>query len=367
MNSLKEKIGQMIIMGFKGAALYPNDDIVKAIQHRQVGGVILFDYNYHKKNYEHNIQSVEQLKALTQTLQYYNRANQELGSVVNNTNKNFAQKNNLPLLIGIDYEGGEVNRLKENYGFPKTLSAAAISQLPIHEAEAYVATMASTLKDCGINLNFAPVVDLNINPNNPIIGKKQRSFSVNAKKVVEMAKLFTNHFQRQKIFCTYKHFPGHGSSLHDSHQGFVDVTKTWHKEELKPYQMLLADATRHQLVMTAHVVHRGLDSSAFPASLSYAITQQLLRNQLHFNGVVVTDDLQMKAITQHYPLPEALKLAINAGADLLVFGNQLVQETQSPQEIIDIIADQVQRGDIPASRIDASYQRIAHLKQGLIY
>jgi beta-N-acetylhexosaminidase len=350
---LKEKIGQMLLIGFKGMELHDGDAIVQAILKHQVGGVILFDYDFSTKTFEHNIKSPAQLKKLTGQLQDYTRQ--------------AAQSNHqeyYPLLIGLDYEGGKVNRLKEGYGFPKTLSAADIATLSLDEAKQYAEQMAVTLQQNGINLNFAPVVDVNVNPECPVIGKFGRSFSSDPKVVSDYAGLFSKAFYEHGVLCSYKHFPGHGSSNADSHMGFVDVTSTWMQYELDPYKTLLQQSYGCSLVMTAHVVHYGLDSQGYPASLSRAITHDLLREQLNFHGTVITDDLQMKAITDNYGTHEAVKLAVNAGADILVFGNQLAVP-QNPQEIIEMIYQDVKNGEIPESRIDEAYQHVMQLKEQL--
>lgn len=350
--TLKEKIGQMLLFGFKGTELHQDDAIVRALQAQQVGGVILYDYDFQTGTYDHNIKSPEQLKHLTQQLQAYTKQAAETRS------------NNLfPLLIGIDYEGGKVNRLNEENGFPKTLSAAALAMLSFEEAQQSAQQMAETLNMMGINLNFAPVVDVNINPESPAIGKIGRSFSADPQKVIDYAAIFSKAYQAHGILCTYKHFPGHGSAIGDTHLGFVDVTETWKPIELDPYRSLLSQPYSCPLVMTAHVVHFGLDSKGDPASISVSITQDLLRQQLHFDGVVITDDMQMKAITDHFGLSDAVISAINAGADILVFSNQRVPEPTGPAEIVNMIYEDVMTGKIRQSRIEEAYQRIMQLKQ----
>jgi len=349
--SLKQKIGQMLIIGFKGMELKPDDAVTRAILAQQIGGVILFDWDYQTKTYHHNIQSPKQLSSLTQQLQAY--ANQAA-----NTHKN----NLTPLFISIDYEGGVVNRLKEHYGFPKTISAEEIGKGSKEQAYHYAQQMAETLKNNGINMNFAPLVDVNLNPTNPIIGGKQRSFSSDPKDVTNYAAIFSKAYDDQGILCAYKHFPGHGSSTGDTHAGFVDVTATWKEEELIPYDQLLRQPTHCPIIMTAHVVNYKLDEKGYPASISKAITTGLLREKLNFDGVVVTDDMQMKAIADHYGLKEAIKLAINAGVDILIFGNQLSLTWQDPQEIIDIIYQSVMDNEISERRIDEAYQRVMKLK-----
>lgn len=349
--TLKNKIGQMLIIGFKGTELKPDDSIVQAILAQSIGGVILFDYDLQTNTFEHNIKSPQQLKILTQQLQTY--AKQAAITKKNDLSK---------LIISADYEGGKVNRLKESYGFPNTLSAAEMGQGTDEQAQQYAQQMATTLQETGINLNFAPLLDVNVNPNNPVIGKIGRSFSSDPQKVVEYAALFSKTYQNHGILCAYKHFPGHGSSTEDTHAGFVDVTQTWQAQELDPYKQLLQRPYRCSVIMTAHIVHYGLDSKGYPASISASITTDLLRNQLNFDGVVVTDDMQMKAITDNYGLTEAVKLAINAGADMLLFGNQLVVMPQDPQQLVEIIYDNVKSGQISAARIDEAYQRILRLK-----
>lgn len=352
MEALKQKIGQMLLIGFKGAALTPNDDIVEAILAQEIGGVILFDYNFTNKTYQHNILNPVQVQQLTSQLQDYTRQ--------------AAEKNHmpfLPLLIGIDYEGGKVNRLKESYGFPETLSPHDVAQLSEVGIKEQAEKMSKTLQQAGINLNFAPALDVDINPDCPVIGKLGRSFSKDPKRVMHCAKLFADQFRTHGIIPVYKHFPGHGSAIGDTHLGFVDVTETWKPEELVPYQAMLQS---NDVVMTAHVVHYGLDKAGYPASLSYEMTQNLLRQQLKFTGLVITDDMQMKAVADNYGLEEAVCLAINAGADILVFGNQLAPTPQTAAELIDIILKNVESGKISESRINEAYERIVNLKSTLL-
>jgi beta-N-acetylhexosaminidase len=340
---LKEKIGQMLILGFRGMRLEPEAAMAKAIRDKQVGGVILFDYDFPTKSYMHNIESPAQIKRLTQDLSTY------------------ARQHSLPLLISIDYEGGKVNRLKEKYGFPHTESAATLATYSPEKMIAAAKLMARTLAEAGINMNFAPDVDLNLNPNNPIIGRLERSFSADPQRVADCALIFAHAYQEQGILSVYKHFPGHGSSKADTHLGFVDITHSWQEIELQPFRNLQQHLAC-PIIMTGHLLHKGLDPAGYPASLSQAITTQLLRHTLGFDGVIVTDDLQMKAVTDHYGFAEAMQLAINAGADLLIIGNQLGAEREAA-ELIDWILQAVKKGQIKESRIDEAYGRIVQLKR----
>jgi beta-N-acetylhexosaminidase len=352
---LHDKIGQMLIMGFEGKSVSANSPILKDIELSNIGGVILFDYSPSKKQFDKNIESPEQLIQLNLDLQ------------------NFAQKSYLkyhrpalPLLISVDYEGGRVNRLRSDYGFPETLSAAAVGRMPLSEVDEVTNAMAGTLKKLGFNVGFAPVLDVDVNPDNPIIAKLERSFSHHPKPVAEYAKKYVESFSKQGVQAVYKHFPGHGSSTTDSHLGFVDVTDTWRDMELEPYRLLLKDNNACQMIMTAHIVNRHLDESGLPATLSHKMLTGVLREQLQFEGLIITDDMQMKAISDYYGLEQAVTLAINAGADMFIFGNQLSEYSQDPEEMIDIIQKQVTAGLIPLEKIDAAYSRIMTFKQRMV-
>ncbi|QMT59868.1 glycoside hydrolase family 3 protein [Legionella sp. PC997] len=352
--SLRDKIGQMLLIGFDGKQINNRSPIVKTIEDHNIGGVILFDYNFRTKTFDKNIENPEQVKKLNHELQYF----AEQGNLKHH-------RVQLPLLISVDYEGGQVNRLGEQYGFPPTLSAAEVGNRSVKEAETAAAPMAHTLKMAEFNLDFAPELDVNVNPDNPIIGKKNRSFSSDPKQVTRYANIYSHHFLNQKIQCAYKHFPGHGSSTQDSHQGFVDVTDTWRTYELEPFERALNSPEACGVVMTAHIVNRQLDPSGLPATLSHKILTELLRNQLHFRGVIITDDMQMKAISDNYGLEQALVLAINAGADMLIFGNNLSVPSQDPIQVINIIEAKVHSGEISQERINEAYQHIVTLKESL--
>lgn len=345
-----QKIGQMLILGFDGKRVSTASDnpIVAEIQQGLVGGVILFDYDYQQKVFDKNIESPEQVKALINQLQAYASA---------------APTQTQPLFIAVDYEGGKLNRLKAKYGFPETLSAQTLAGLSDELVYHYAKQMAETLKQVGFNLDFAPVTDLNSNPHNPVIGALERSFGEDPEAVTFYATMFAKAFAERDIACAYKHFPGHGSSTTDSHKGFVDVTDTWQQNELVPYTLSFQSEYHCPFVMTAHIVNRQLDPAGHPATLSHAILTSLLRQQLQFNGLIITDDMQMQAITDNYSLEEAVVKAINAGVDMLIFGNQLVAKRQSAQEIIDIVLANLKSGQISPERIDAAYQRITDYKQ----
>jgi beta-N-acetylhexosaminidase len=330
---LKKMIGRMLIVGFEDEQINEKSKIVKQIKEYELGGVILFDKFYNDKSRTKNISSPQQLQKLTQKL------------------KSFSEK---PLLISVDQEGGKVARLKSSYGFGETPSAAKISKEGTQHAKQTYAKMAAMLKTNGINCNFAPIVDLALNPANTVIVGLERSYGSSAEQVRSYAKTLIDAQKKEGILSVLKHFPGHGSSLGDSHQGYVDISDSWSKKELEPYQTLI-DSKDVDMIMTAHVFNSHLDKK-YPATLSYKINTKLLRERMNYRGVIVSDDMQMKAISQNYSVKESVALAINSGVDMLLFGNQLA--TQDIDELVDVILEQVKSGEIPEARIKESNKRI---------
>lgn len=333
--TLKKEIGHMLVVGFDGASLDENSSIVKDLQEYELGGVVLFDKLYSNRAKTKNISSPEQLQNLTKQLNH------------------FAEK---PLLISIDQEGGKVARLKPSYGFEQVPSAKQISQLPEEEARNIYKKQAKMLHDNGINCDFAPVVDLAIEPKNSVIVGLERSYG-DAQAVNKYAAIFMQELAEQNVLSVLKHFPGHGSSLGDSHAGFVDVSDTWSEKELEPYKYFI-QKNAVDMIMSAHVFNSHIDEK-YPATLSYNTNTKLLREQLGYRGVLISDDMQMGAISQHYTLKQRVTLAINSGVDMLIFGNQL--EGNSVKDIVQTIYESVQSGEISRERILEANARIANL------
>lgn len=347
MIGLRNKIAQMLIVGFSGYAIDEKTPVVQWLQKDGLGGVLLFDYDLPAKKHGKNLRDKAQIKQLNHDLNHYSSLN----------------KNALPLLIAIDYEGGAVDRLSKVEHCMKTMQPCEQGLLSDADLYKEVQAMASTIKDLGFNLNFAPVVDLNLNDQQGILGKLGRCFSSDPELVSKAAKQFVQAFSEHGIACSYKHFPGHGSATGDTHEGFVDVTDTYQASELLPYAAL-KNTTLPVMVMTAHVINRNLDPSGLPATLSYPILTGLLRDELGFNGVIISDDLQMQAISHHYSIDDALRMTINAGADMVIFGNQLGEITAT--EVVDRIEALVNSGAIPMARIDEAYRRISGLKNKIL-
>jgi beta-N-acetylhexosaminidase len=344
--NLRKKIAQMLIMGFSGQEIDRNSPVSQWIKEAGIGGVLLFDYDIARKQYGKNLKTRQQIQELNAELRHFSNFNDQL-----------------PLFIALDYEGGAVDRLKHIPGCMATKSAAELGALSDNELYSEAEKMALTLKQLGFNLNFAPVVDVNLNDASGIIGKLGRSFSSNSQRVTHVASLFAKAFSHCGIITSYKHFPGHGSASGDTHDGFVDVSDSFQECELEPYQVLVSNHSP-AMVMTAHVINRKLDDSGLPATLSHTMLTGLLREQLGFKGVIISDDLQMKAISQHFSLTDALRLTLNAGADMLIFANQL--GSISPFEVIDQIEQLVISGAVSEARILEAYQRVVYLKQQML-
>lgn len=344
--SLAEKIGQLLLVGFRGCTPAECKQAVRDIRETGIGGVILFDQDLTAGTVDggtgrRNIESPEQVRALLAHLQ----------SVAA-----------IPLFTAIDQEGGRVNRLKPVYGFPDTISHEQLGQLdrPV-ETHRHAEGIARTLAGVGLNLNLAPVVDLDAHPDNPIIKGKGRSFSADPARVARHADAFVRAHRAHGVLTCLKHFPGHGSATGDTHLGLVDVTATWSERELEPFRQLVA-AGRCDAIMSAHVFNARLDP-AHPATLSRAVITGRLRGQLGFTGVVLSDDLEMKAISAHYGLDESVPAAIEAGIDVLCFGNNLDYDPAIAARAADSLRRAVESGRIPVARIDASCARVLALKQ----
>jgi beta-N-acetylhexosaminidase len=337
-DSLDIKIGQMILMGIPRAEV---DTIVfEEVRKGNVGSIILFEKNIPKKP-----NAFADLKKIIWTYQ---------------------QAAPYPIFVSIDQEGGKVNRLKEKYGFTRSITAEATGKSKsLDSARFYAEATAATLAGLGFNVNFAPCVDVAVNPTNPVIVMKGRSYSAAEDSVALLAAEFIRQHRKFGVATVLKHFPGHGSSATDSHFGVADVTKTWTNRELKPYETLL-DSGYVDAVMSCHIVNRELDKSGKPGTLSKEIVDGMLRKKLGFGGVVFSDDMQMEAITKQYGLEESIKLAILAGIDVLCFANNVPGSQQvSPQKIFSVIRNAVTSGEISADRINESYQRIKQLKSKL--
>ena len=220
--------------------------------------------------------------------------------------------------------------------------------------------IARQCKRIGIHINFAPLVDVNSNPLNPVISS--RAFGEDKRLVARLATQYMKGMQDNGVLACAKHFPGHGNALADSHLGVADVTKTWQPNELLPYKMLI-ESGQVDAVMTAHIVNGQLDASLLPATLSKKIMTGILREKLGFRGVIFSDDMQMKAISEQYSLEESIFKAMEAGVDVLMFSNNIPGvKAYEPENIHSIIRKLVETGKITEQQIDASFRRVMALK-----
>ncbi len=342
--ALADKIGELVMVGFRGTTLDGSEPILEQVRAGQVGGVVLFDVDLATGS-SRNIDSPEQLKSLVAELQAAAPS---------------------PLLVAVDQEGGRVSRLKERYGFPATLSQQELGERNAVElTRSQARQTAEILANAGINLNLAPVVDLNVNPASPVIGALGRSFSANPALVADHARAVIDAHRKQGVLTAIKHFPGHGSAPGDTHLGFVDVTGTWSSAELEPYRTLVSEGNA-DLVMTAHVFNGHLDAE-WPATLSPATVTGVLRTELGFQGVVVSDDLQMGAIADHYGLETAVHQALAAGVDILLFANNnpRAYEPDIAPRVVALVESLVREGALAEERIDESVERVRDLKRRL--
>ena len=343
--SLERLAGGVLMVGFDGTEAPPGSQICRDIRRYDLAGVILFDRHPSKKGAAKNIRNPLQLKKLTRQLK--------------------ACSSDGKLLIAVDQEGGVVQRLKKSRGFAGDFPRPSVVA---KRGEAYARKiydrMGAELSSVGINYNLAPVVDLSINPKNRVIVGWGRSFGKDPEKVVRFASVFIDSMHRHGVLTSLKHFPGHGSSTGDTHKGFVDVSEQWRPEELVPYRRLIARG-RADSIMVAHLYNRCFDRR-YPATLSRSTIGHLLREELRYQGVVISDDLQMGAIAKRYTLTDTIRLALNAGNDILLFGNQLDPKlVATPEKLVQTIVGLVKTGKVSRERLKEARRRIGAMKARL--
>jgi len=332
--------GELLLVGFRGTEPAGNDDLDHLLCEAKVGGIILF---------AHNVVDHDQIARLI-------KAADERALACTGRR----------LLVAIDAEGGSVMRLGPKVGYTPTLSAEELGQrndLVLTELEARrIGTM---LREAGIRWNLAPVVDVGFNPANPVIVGRNRSYGDNAAMVIDHARAFIRGMHEVGVLTTLKHFPGHGSSYTDSHKGFVDVTDTANLDvELKPYRVLMAERMV-DTVMTAHVFNRSLDGRR-PATLSRPTIEGLLRGELGWRGLVVSDDMRMGAIEQHYGLDDATVLTLAAGVDVvLIAADRLPDGGSAATEALRAIRTALGAGRLDPARIESALARVRELKSRL--
>ncbi|MCP9455700.1 MAG: beta-N-acetylhexosaminidase [Nitrospira sp.] len=321
----RETIGQMFMIGFDGTAV--SSDLAAFFKEYRPGGIILFS---------RNLESVEQIVALTNALQRCSPA--------------------IPVLIAIDQEGGRVSRLPQEFTiFPAGEIVGRCRSL--HWAYAAAEATARELRAVGINMNMAPVLDINSNPANPVIG--DRAFGSTPELVRDVGWATAQGLQENGVIACGKHFPGHGDTVADSHHELPIVTAS--RDRIERFELLpfrYAAAQGIATMMTAHVLYRALDEHR-PATLSPAIISTLLRHTWHYDGVVLTDDLEMHAIIDHYGIEDATVRSILAGCDIVLICTDRNRQVAAMEALHKAVLD----GSIAPERIAQSLERISRLKQ----
>lgn len=324
--TLKQKISQMFILGFKGNDFETNKHFCDVLSNG-LGGVIFFT---------HNILSEQQFKSLTTKL---------------------SQNTMIPLFFSIDQEGGRVERTENIHTGKKYLSAKYAYQKGTDFLKTQMDNIAKELKSFGINMNFAPVLDVNTNYKNPIIG--ERSFSSDTDEVITAAKIVYEEYEKNNIISVGKHFPGHGDSSKDSHKDLpqIDLPKEeLYEKHIRPFKELIKLGI--PAIMVAHVVYPNLYDEKIPSSISSVVINNILTKELNFNGIILTDDMEMNAIKCCSRF-EACVRAINAGISMFIFRDANI-------EIIDLINDlekAVNDGVIPINKIDIALEKILNIKR----
>jgi beta-N-acetylhexosaminidase len=324
--TLDEKLGAMIIAGVEGTT--PTEKTKSMIQNQHVGGIIF---------YKNNVKSQSQLVSFVNKLKTWN------------------QQNPSALFISIDEEGGKVSRLPEIEKIPTAKSIGKADDLAY--AKSIGTYLGNASKSMGINVDYAPVLDINSNPNNPVIGN--RSYGTTAKKVSDTGRAVMKGIQSTGTIPVIKHFPGHGDTSVDSHLDLPIVHKSLEQLqsfEWKPFEDAIKEGA--DSVMIAHILFPKIDKK-HPASLSPTIIKDQLRNTIGFQGVVMTDDLTMGAISKNYGMGNAAVQAVKAGSDILLIAHGY----ENVSNVILKLKESIKEGELTEKRINQSVLRILMLKE----
>jgi len=263
-------------------------------------------------------------------------------------------------LLCVDQEGGAVQRLKAAQGSAAMPAAGKVAKTTTpEEAKALYAQMAADVARAGFNVNLAPVVDVH-DPGNPVIGKHERAFGSDPRTIAAYASAFVEAHRAKGVLSTLKHFPGHGRSRGDSHDGFVDITTVWGADELEPFRILIRNGDA-DIVMGGHLIHEKLWGDE-PVTFSAAALEKTLRGELGFRGAIMTDDLDMGAIRKAAGNKEAVLKSLAAGNDVLLLSNSAKPDLDLAPKAVAWIGEAVADGRLSAARIEAAYARVAALK-----
>lgn len=348
--AIARRVGQMMMVGFSGTEISGGSIIVQEIKNDHIGGVILFPYST-TSNPNGNILNPEQLQQLTSQLQAYAK-----------------QYNDYPLFISANEEGGYINGLSPTHGFSAPYindSALTIGNMDNPSiAYAQGKGLGTLLLANGVNMNMAPDADLCLNPNSTVIAEWHRSFGTDPNLVTTMDEQELQGYHDAGVIAMMKHFPGLGSALQNTDlTPFVDVTSVWQKIELQPYQQVIDSPQCPPVIMVSHEINCQLDKGGYPASLSHKMVTGILRHQLGYKGVIITDDMDAAAIYDCFTHEEATYLAVMAGDNIILYGGSL---NEGPYQAADEeeLNMTTLASDMPEfmSKVNQSYQLIKALK-----
>lgn len=327
--SIKNIIGQQMFIGLSGHALTADEK--KFIVENNIGGICLFGRNVADPK------QVHELCSEIQSLRH-------------------RQADKLPLFIGIDMEGGRVHRLKPPFTVWPALRK--LGELDAPTASFHFANrMGQELRAVGINLDFAPCVDVFTNPANTVIG--DRSISSDPEMVAKHASALVRGYIKSEVMTCAKHFPGHGNTIVDSHLDLpVEYSDLQRLQDCELIPFKKTFKARVDMVMTSHIKFPNIDPY-WPVTLSETFIQDIIRNECRYRGLIITDDLGMKAMSSHFPLEEIPVRALKAGVDLLLYCN----EPEVPPQALDAIIDACAQGILSEARLEESYKKIVDLKR----
>lgn len=331
---LADAVAELLLVGFFGAtARSPSARLLARQVHRgQVGGVFFVSQN---------ISKLDEVKKLLRL---------------------FRASDSQPL-IAVDHEGGIVQRLNKSHGFTVVPTAQTVaSTLSPDEAYNIYAVAGQELAALGFNINFGPVLDMD-NPANPAIGKPKRSYGTNPESIAAYGEAFVGGFLSAGVLCAAKHFPGHGHSVADSHYGIADISASWTEAELDPFTRVLASSNVPAMIMMGHLRHDSLAPDGRPATVSNSIVTELLRQQLGYQGVIVTDDVDMDAVSHLMDRRTAVIQALAAGNDLIMIKNLFGYDPLLPQRVVRWVRHAIAQGVLSEADIMASAARVRAIRR----
>lgn len=356
-NNQSDNIGQVMMVGMKGTSVNENSDIVQQMKKYKIGGIVLFPKT--EQYPDQNIENAKQLQKLTKDLHFY------------------AEKYGIPkLLIAVNEEGGVINGLKpEKFPLIKQCADTGLNKSQkdignlgdIALANKQSKCIGEALKSYGIDINFAPVAAIEINPESEVIAKWGRSYGNNIQQVTEFLNPAIKGYKETGIIPVMKHFPGLGSAkANTDFGGMVNISDTWQEQEGDAYRNLISSGDATNMIMVSFAMNTNLDKSGLPAALSYKMVTNLLRNDMKYDGLIMTDDLNASAIMDYFSRKQATYLAINAGNNMLIFGGGLGYDaTQETDTLYKNLKELYESDPAFKEKVDKSVDKILEFKKSI--